>query len=631
MADLHEESQFHLLRSRRFLPLFLTLFLGALNDNLFKNALLVLLVTASVGVAAKDTNALVNLAAGLFVLPFFLFSPLAGQLADKFEKAAIIRKVKLLEILIMLVGVLALATGQLWLMLVVLFAMGTQSAFFGPIKYSILPQHLRQDELIAGNAQAEMGTFVAILLGTMFGTMLAGLETYLPYLACAVLSVAGLGWLASTGIPRAEPHAAELQLDWNPFREMVQLVKLAREKRAVWNSILGISWFWMLGAAYLTQTPAFAVGVLNGEAELIALLLCSFTVGIGVGSLLCDRMSGHKVEIGLVPFGAFGLSLFGLDLCVAVGNYTLAGPVGIGEFLAHGPGRRVLLDMILIGMFGGFYIVPLNTTVQARTPVEKRARVIACNNVLNALFMVAASLLGILLLGVASYSIPRFYLILSLLNILVALYIFRQVPEFSMRFLIWLLSHSIYRVRHQGLENIPDRGAAILVCNHVSYVDALLLAGAVRRPIRFIMYKPIYDLPVLNFIFRTGGAIPICSRYEDEDAYQRAMDSIAEALERGDLLCLFPEGKLTADGEIGEFKAGIERILERTPVPVIPMALRGLWGSFFSRSGAGAFRKFSLRWLWRRIEVTAEAAFPPALVSAPVLQEKVQAMRGDHP
>ncbi len=626
------KGQFQLLKTRRFWPLFLTQFFGALNDNLFKNALLVMIVSASIsGVAAGNinTNALVNLAAGLFVLPFFLFSAISGQLADKYEKSRIIRQIKLAEILIMLTGFAAFWFDALWLLMAVLFLMGVQSTFFGPVKYSILPQHLREDELVAGNAQIGMGTFVAILIGTIAGSLLGGTENATWLVGTAVVTVAVIGWVSSRKIPVAEPKASDLKIDWNVPRISWHLIKLASEKRTVFLAILGISWFWMLGASYLTQMPNFTVTVLHGSPGVIALILSAFTVGVAMGSLLCDRLSGHKVEIGLVPLGAIGLSLFGIDLYFASHGYSGVEGVGPFRFFVQPGGLRVLLDIALIGLFGGLYIVPLYAMVQARTDDEKRARIIGCNNILNALFMVFSSLLGILFLGVAGFSIPDLFLTVALMNIAIAVFIFQQVPEFTMRFLVWLLSHTIYRVKHQGLEQIPTRGAAMIVCNHVSYVDALLLAGAVRRPIRFIMYKPIYELPILNFIFRTGGAIPICSRQQNEQAYLKAMDDIAEALSQGHLLCIFPEGKLTQDGEINEFKAGIERILARTPVPVVPMALQGLWGSFFSHSHGGVFKQ-PFRPQWRHIKVLANRPIPPQQVSALCLQEQVASLRGSY-
>jgi 1-acyl-sn-glycerol-3-phosphate acyltransferase len=624
------------------LPFFLTQFFGALNDNLFKNALLVILVSAGIansdlatgGDSGADTNLLVNMAAGLFILPFFLFSALAGQLADKYEKSSIIRRIKAAEILIMLGGFSALWYNQTWLMMLVLFAMGTQSAFFGPVKYSIIPQHLHRAELVGGNAQIEMGTFVAILIGTIAGSLMGGVQQPALLVGAAVLGVAIVGWLCSRSVPVGEANAPELVIDFNPIREGRELFRMASEKHTVLLAIMGISWFWLIGASYLTQAPNFAVAYLGGNSGLVALLLCGFTVGIATGSLLCERMSGHKVEIGLVPFGAIGISVFGIDLFFAAGSYQAAHVVGatavsVGTFFSQAGAIRVLLDLSLIGLFGGFYIVPLYAVVQARSDESKRARIIAFNNILNALFMVISSLLGILFLGAVDLEIPTFYLIIALMNIAVAVFIFQQVPEFTMRFLIWLFSHSMYRVKHEGLKNIPDKGAAIIACNHVSYVDALLIAGAVRRPVRFIMYKPIFEIPVLNFIFRTGRAIPICSPKEDEQIYLAAMEAIAEGLENGDLLCLFPEGKLTRDGELDEFRPGIERIIQRTPAPVVPMALQGLWGGFFTHSGPGVF-KTPFHRFWSRISIVASKPVLPADLKAASLREQVLTLRGEH-
>ncbi len=612
------------------MPFFLTQFSGALNDNLFKNALLVLLVSGGLAVGHVNTNTLVNLAAGLFILPFFLFSALAGQCADKYEKSAIIRKVKMAEIVIMLVACAALWWQLPGLLLAVLFAMGAQSAFFGPVKYAIIPQHLNESELVGGNAQVESGTFIAILLGTIGGSVLGGLADPRALIGVTVIAVALLGWLCSRAIPRAEPKAPQLKIDWNVARESWALMKMAGERKDVLLSILGISWFWLIGASYLTQIPNFVVSVLHGEAQLIALVLSAFIVGVAGGSLLCERLSGHKVELGLVPFGSLGLSIFGIDLFFAAQAYQLAVTeelVGALAFALRAEGVRVLVDLALIGMFGSFYIVPLYALIQLRTAPQKRARVIASNNIMNALFMVLASVFGILFLGMADFSIPEFYLVLALMNIAVAAFIYAQVPEFAARFLVWLLTHTLYRVRHTGLEYIPEKGGALIASNHVSYVDALLISGEVRRPIRFIMYKPIFDIPVLNFIFRVGGAIPICSRSEDEQVYDAAMNSIAEGLARGDLLAIFPEGQLTRNGEMHEFKAGIERIIQRTPVPVVPIALRGLWGSFFSHSGPGAFKN-PLRRFRSRVTVAAGEPLEPENVNAARLYATVLALRG---
>ncbi|WP_341781888.1 MFS transporter [Ectopseudomonas mendocina] len=620
-----QQSQFALLGKKRFLPFFVTQLLGAFNDNIFKQSLiLAILFKLNTGV---DRDLLVNLCALLFILPFFLFSALGGQFGEKFAKDSLIRKIKAAEILIMLAGAAGVLLDNLPLMLAVLFAMGTQSALFGPVKYSILPQHLREEELVGGNALVEMGTFLAILAGTIGAGIMMASSTYAPIVAGSVVGVALLGYLASHGIPRAAAAMPGLPLDWNIFRQSWVILKLGLGQRpAVSRSLVGNSWFWFLGAIYLTQIPAYAKEWLYGDESVVTLILTVFSLGIGLGSMLCERMSGHKVEIGLVPFGSIGLTLFGMLLWWLSGGFPQgAAPHDWLALLGYGQAWWILGCILGIGLFGGFYIVPLYALIQSRTAEHERARVIAANNILNALFMVASAIAAILFLSVAGLSIPQLFLVVSLMNIAVNSYIFKIVPEFSMRFLIWLLGHSMYRVEHKGLDAIPDEGPAVLVCNHVSFVDALLIGGAIRRPVRFVMYYKIYDLPVLNFVFRTAGTVPIAGRSEDLLIYDAAFKKIAEYLRNGELVCIFPEGKLTGDGEINEFKAGVERILEENPVPVIPMALQGLWGSFFSRDPhKGLFRR-----LWSRVCLVAGAPLAPEQARREALQAQVAELRGD--
>ena len=619
-------SQFTLLGSRRFLPFFLTQLLGAFNDNIFKQSLiLAILYKLSSG---ADSSLLVNLCALLFILPFFLFSALGGQFGEKFAKDSLIRTIKFAEILIMLAGAAGVLLNHLPLMLAVLFCMGSQSALFGPVKYSILPQHLREDELVGGNALVEMGTFLAILAGTIGAGIMMASSGYASLVAGTVVVVAVLGYLASRGIPRAHAALPELVLDWNILRQSWRIMRLGlvEQRPAVSRSLVGSSWFWFLGAVYLTQIPAYAKDWLYGDESVVTLILTVFSVGIALGSMLCERMSGHKVEIGLVPFGSIGLTLFGMLLWWHSGGF----PQGAQAHdwlavLGHGQAWWILSSILGIGLFGGFYIVPLYALIQSRTAEHERARVIAANNILNALFMVISAIASILFLSVAELSIPQLFLVISLMNVAVNSYIFKLVPEFSMRFLIWLLGHSLYRVEHQGLDAIPEEGPAVLVCNHVSFVDALLVGGAVRRPVRFVMYYKIYNLPVLNFIFRTAGTVPIAGRNEDLLIYDAAFRKIAEYLRAGELVCIFPEGKLTGDGEINEFKSGIERILAENPVPVIPMALQGLWGSFFSRDP----RKRLFRRLWSRIKLVAGAPLGAEQADRQLLQAQVAALRGE--
>ena len=617
-------SQFSLLSKRRFLPFFVTQSLGALNDNLFKQSL-ILAILYKLNIEG-DRGIWVNLCALLFIVPFFLFSALAGQFGEKYPKDRLIRLIKLGEIAIMIVAAIGFAFDHLALMLVALFAMGTHSALFGPVKYSILPQTLREEELVGGNGLVEMGTFLSILAGTIGAGIMLSSSNYTVIVSVVIIAVAVLGYLASRAIPAAPADTPQLRLNWNIFSESWATLRMGlNQTPAVSRSVVGNSWFWFVGAIYLTQIPAYAKDWLYGDETVVTLILTVFSVGIALGSLLCEKLSGRKVEIGLVPFGSFGLTVFGLLLWWHSGqmpqNIQTNDWLGV---LGFSQAWWVLFDILGLGVFGGFYIVPLYALIQSRTSESERARVIAANNILNALFMVVSALVTILLLSVAKLTIPELFLVVSLMNIAVNTYIFKIVPEFSMRFMIWLLSHSMYRVQHKHLDLIPDEGAALLVCNHVSFVDALLIGGAVRRPIRFVMYYKIYNLPVLNFIFRTAGTIPIAGRGEDEAIYEQAFDRIARYLNDGELVCIFPEGKLTTDGQINEFKAGVTRILERTPVPVIPMALQGLWGSFFSRDpNKGYFKR-----LWSRVTLVAGEPMTAIEATQKVLRERVTALRG---
>ena len=629
MTPLQAErkGQFYLLRERRFLPFFCTQFMGAFNDNLYKTALLLLIAYQSAALTTIDTDILNNLAAGLFILPFFLFSSLAGQLADKFEKGRLIRLLKCTELAAMCCAAVALYFQSLWGLLLVLFMMGGQSAFFGPVKYSIIPQHLKAHELVAGNAFVEMGTFLAILLGTAAAGVMIQAQTPWLWISTCVCIVALAGCLTSQWIPQAEGVEKSMQVNFNPWVTTLEIIGYARSKRSVFLAIMGISWFWFLGASYLTQLPNYSIEMLCSRESVVTVLLCLFSIGIGVGALLCDRFSGHRVEIGIVPLGSLGLSIFGIDLYFASDLPVVSELRELAVFLATPGALRILIDITAIGIFGGFFIVPLYAMVQQRTPSAQRARVIAANNVFNALFMVMAAVLGMLLLGLAELDKAQYFLVLAIINIAVAWFIYAQVPEFGMRFLVWLLSHSLYRIRHVDLDNIPERGPAVLVCNHVSYVDALILAGAIHRPVRFVMLRSIYDLPLLNYLFRAGGAIPICSRKESEEVYHSAFIKMGQYLEQGELVCIFPEGGLTRNGDIGPFQPGIEKIIKNHPVPVIPLALRGLWGSFFSHHGK-AFPRLPGKLL---APVTVIAAQPVTAdrVSAQILYEKVSQLRGE--
>jgi 1-acyl-sn-glycerol-3-phosphate acyltransferase len=622
-------NQFQLLKQRRFAPMFWTQFLGAGNDNIFKFAFTVLATYHAAEWGGLDPKVAGAVIGGIFILPFVLFSATSGQLADKIEKSWMTRLVKNLEIAIMLV----IGAGFMWQLVPFLFLgvflMGLHSTIFGPVKFAYLPQHLKEEELTGGNGMVEMGTFIAILIGTMLGGALISIPEIGPhYVAAVSICVAVLGRIVAGFIPDSPPPDPNLKVNWNPVTETLDNLKLAHQNRTVFLSLLGNSWLWFFGSIFLTSFTGFSKTVLGGNEQVVTLLLALFSIGIGIGCLLCEKLSGRKVEIGLVPFGSIGMTLFAVDLYFASRGMRPNVLMGLGEFLEHGQNWRVMTDLLLLAMFAGFYSVPLYALMQSRCEPAYRARIIAANNILNAIFMVIASLMAWGLLA-SGLSLPELFLVTGILNAVVALYIYTVVPEFLMRFLCWLLIHTVYRLDKEGIENIPEQGAAVLVCNHVSFVDALVILAASPRPIRFVMDHHIFKVPVLSFIFRTGKAIPIASAKENEALLNKAYDQIAEALADGELVAIFPEGRITDNGDIYPFKGGIRRIVERTPVPVIPMALRGLWGSFFSRKGGPAMTKPFRRGILSRIALAVSPPLAPAAVTPDGLQAIVAEMRGD--
>ncbi len=619
-------SQFQLLRERRFLPYFSAQALGAFNDNLLKNVLVLVAMYQTARYTRVDPRMLVNLAGGLFILPFVLFSGIAGQLSDRLDKALVLRTVKAAEILIMALAAAGLLTHNLSVLLASLFMMGVHSTFFAPAKYSLLPQVLRPAELIGGNALVEMGTFLAILLGTLAAGVLAvGGDD--AVMGGAMFTVAVVGFLVSLAIPRLTPAAPGMRIDWNPWSSSWANIAAARASRPVFLSLLGLSWFWFYGALVLAQLPVYCRFVINGREQVVTLMLVVFAAAVGLGSLLCERLSGKKVEIGLVPFGSIGLTLFAIDLALASPRVPAAHALAIREFVAQPYAPRILLDLFGIGLFGGFYVVPLYAVVQQRAPPETLSRIIAANNILNAVFIVAAAAFGAAVLAVG-LSVPQLLLLTALLNAGVAVYIYSLVPEFLLRFLSWLLVHTVYRLDERGLDNIPEEGAALLVCNHVSFVDALIISAACHRPIRFVMENSIFSAPVINVLARGMKAVPITAKKEDHDIYERAFATVARELADGQLVCIFPEGHLTFDGAIGPFRPGVMRILAQTPVPVIPLALSGLWGSLFSRRTPSVWRRLP-RKLWAKVRIAAGAPVSPREANPEMLHERVAALCAD--
>ncbi len=621
-------NQFRLLAQRRFAPFFWTQFLGAANDNLFKFALTVMvtyqlqldwLPPAQAGIAIG----------ALFIAPFLLFSATAGQLADKFEKRTLIRFVKTLEIGIMALAAWGLATTTVPALLGCVFLLGLHSTLFGPVKYAYLPQHLDERELTGGNGMVEMGTFVAILAGNIAGGLLVAIPgTGTHWVAAGCLLLAALGRAAAQAVPVSPATDPSLRVDWNPARVTWNNLRIAREDRVVFRSLLGISWMWFFGAVFLASFPAFAKEVLHGDEQVASLLLVVFSVGIAIGSLACETLSRRHVEIGLVPLGAIGMSVFAIDLYFAARALPGTESLALGAFVAA-PGRlHVLADLLLLALSAGIYSVPMYALVQMRSQPTHRARIIAANNIVNALFMIASAGITAGLLA-AGLDVLEVFLCVGVANALVAAYIFMLVPEYLLRFAAWMVSHCGYRFHVQGDDHLPTEGAALLVCNHVSFVDAVLIAAASPRPIRFLMDHRIFSMPVAGALFRMARAIPVAPREQAPEVYEAAFAAARQALADGELVCVFPEGGITRHGTLQPFKAGLMKILRDAPVPVpvIPMALHNLWGSFFSRieGGRAMVRPFRRGW-FSPVRLRVGAPLAAAEVSPDRLHARVAAL-----
>ncbi|MGJ8662110.1 MAG: MFS transporter [Marinicella sp.] len=621
---MSEKSQFQLLKEQRFLPFFLTQFFGAFNDNVFKNALVIMIAFR---MAEDQVNIMTNLAFGLFILPFFLFSAFGGQVADKFEKSVLMRRVKLFEIMIMLTASIGFYINSIPLLIFVLFLMGSQSTLFGPVKYGYLPEKLSNHELMGGNGLVESSTFISILLGTILGGVLIAIDSFIP-ISVAVVLIAVFGYLSARKIPLCEAADPNIKLDWNIWRATMKNLKILPEKKVVFLSVLGISWFWFFGSVFLAQMPNFSRTVLSGNQYVVTWLLTMFSVGIGLGSLLCEKLSGRRVEIGLVPVGAVGLAIFGFDL-YAVSNAWPSSElqnIGIGAVLQNSAGYRILFDLMMIGVSGGLYIVPLYALVQERSDSNIVSRVIAGNNIINAIFMVIAAVMGIIVLGVMQMSIPQLFLMTTVLHVVVSIYIFTIVPEFILRLIAWFMVSLVYRVKYKGLEKIPAEGPVVLVCNHVSFMDPAIIMGRVRRPSRFVMYYKIFHTFGIKFLFKAAKTIPIAGQKQDPEMMEAAFASVREALADGDVVCIFPEGGLTPDGQIGQFKKGIERIIAETPVPVVPMALNNLWGSMFSRYDKKLIKRRPRKFM-AKVEMIVGDPVPPEQVTAEYLQQLVTELK----
>jgi 1-acyl-sn-glycerol-3-phosphate acyltransferase len=613
-----------MMTDRRFWPLFWTQALGAFNDNVFKNAIVILITYQSATLLGLTSEKLVALCGGIFILPFFLFSAFAGELADQRSKSTLSRFTKVWEGLVMLVGAAGFALNSLPLLLGALFMLGTQATFFGPIKYGIIPELLGPRELVAGNALIELGTFVSIIFGTLLASILMGLgETGRHWVSASALLIALLGYLTSRGIIHQPARAPDLRVSIRPIGPTLDLLRMARKTESVFLSILAISWFWLLGSIVLSVLPTLCKETVGGSEHVLAVFLALFSLGVGLGSILCEWLSFGTLELGLVPIGSIGMTLFALD----IGWLAMPSAATIPTLFSTFAGIRLAADLFLFSVSAGLFTVPLYTLIQLRSDSQERSRIIAANNVLNALFMVAGAI-GLILLYAAGLKAQHIFLVLAGANALVAVYVYTVLPEFLFRFVAWILTRVMYRARVFGEENFPETGAAVIVCNHVSFVDWLVISAACPRPIRFVMHADFMKLPLVGSFFRRAKVIPIAGHKEDPAVLEAAFVKIAAELRAGELVCIFPEGTITRDGNLGPFRRGIERILADNPVPVIPAALGGMWGSFFSRRYGRAMSK-PFRRFWSRISLRIAPAIPTAEATAERLQAAVTELLAD--
>jgi 1-acyl-sn-glycerol-3-phosphate acyltransferase len=556
-----------------------------------------------------------------------LFSATAGQMADRFDKTTMVRIVKSAEILIMTIAGVGFWYDQYELLLFALFLMGLHSTFFGPLKYSMLPDLLRPEELVKGNAYIELGTFLAILIGTISGGLLAQHAENKLNIVLTLMTIAVAGLLMSQFLQRVPIRDPNLKVDLNPLKPTIALTKSVCKQTDLYLAILAISWFWFYGASTLSLLPIFTKDILTGGEQIITTFLAVFTIGIGVGSVLCEKLSFDRLEVGLVPIGSFGLTIFMADLFFAGHQWTRGSlPLGftLGEFIQRPGSIRLLADFFFLATSGGIFIVPLYTLLQQRSAPELRSRVIGVNNIINSIFMVVSAI-TLMLFMTMGLTTPQIFLALSLMNLAVAIYVYSVMPEFTLRFICWILVNIMYRLRVIGESHIPKQGPVVLVCNHISWVDWLIIMGCVKRPVRFVIDDIIARTPLIRVLLEDAKVIPIATARTGPHALKAAFDRISEELGRGEVVCIFPEGGISRDGILHEFRGGIEKIIERDAVPVIPMALNGLWGSYFSYRNGKAFAKLPRRF-YHRVELNIGEVVPPHQVTAELCKQHVAAL-----
>ncbi len=577
------------LRQPGFFAFFCTQFLGAFNDNFLK----IVVSFVALDLATSGADNYVELIAFLFILPSALFSGYAGHLADVYSKRAILVAVKACEIGIMVLALAAFFTGHIQFMLAVVFLMGLHAAFFSPAKYGILPEMLPDRELSRGNGLLEMSTFMAIILGTSAGGAVFALWKHdLPLIGVVMIGIAVLGMLASLGITRVPASGAAKLMRLDPLHEVFEGLRRLRGERPLWLTVIGISYFWFLGALVQINLLFFGKELLQLDEFHIGLLGTFLALGIGAGSLAAGRLSGDHIELGLVPLGSVAMG-------VCLGLVALSAPSY----------PQTCAALVLLGFSAGLFAVPLNALLQQRSGKEEKGQLIATNNFMNTIGIFLAAAIHWALKTPLHFSPDTIILLIAVLTLAGTAVILYLLPDYFVRFVLWLLTHSIYRIKIIGAENLPVRGPALLVSNHVSFVDALMIGGATPRFVRFMLHRDYYELRWLNWFFRLMRSIPV-SANNRRDIVQ-SLKHARNELDKGHIVCIFAEGAITRVGHLLPFKRGFEKIVEGTNVPIIPVHLDQLWGSVFSFKGGRFFWKRPEK-LFYPVTVSFGAPLPPS-------------------
>ena len=596
-----------LLKSGGFQSFLWTQFFGAFNDNLFK--VVVTFFAAGLAVSAHEGGGNIAMIGAVFILPFLLFSGYAGHFADVCNKRTVLIVTKSLEILSMTLGTAAFLTQRIEPLLAVLFLMALQSTFFSPAKYGILPEMLPDRDLSRANGLLEMSTFLAIILGTALGGIFfTSWKNDLWLVGLIFIFIAVLGTIMSFGIPKVPASGSTKKISLNPWREIVTGLKRLYSQKPLWMTVVGISYFWFLGALF--QMDIFLLGkeTLAVDERMTGFLLTYLAVGIGAGSLLAGRLSGDKVELGLVPIGSIGMGLFSLLIYIVSPSYFYTG-----------------ICLVFLGISSGLFIVPLYAYLQQKSGAQEKGRLIATNNFLNTVGILLASIALWITHSLLGFTPDQIILALGVLTLFGTIYILTILPDFLIRFTLWLVTHTIYKIRITGQQHVPQQGPALLVSNHVSYMDGLIIGACIQRFVRFMMFKPYYDAKVMNWFFRSMKAIPV-----DESNRKAIVESIRHArteLQAGHVVCIFAEGGVSRTRGILPFKRGFEKITAGLDAPIIPVHLDGLWGSLFSYATGKFFWKMP-----QRIPYPVTVSFGKPMAadsSAPQVRQAVMELGSD--